>query len=321
MITVYKEINKTLEKKVVEDLNTLEVETGSWIHISEPTQEILEKISEITEIPSDLLFCALDEEESARIDVDDGNTLIVLDTPYLSDQEKGLYSSAPFIIAYNYEYYVTIERHSFELMDELFKRVKIIEPHKHVRLTLNFVYRLATLFITYLKRINLHTDELEKKIRNSTKNKEVLELMDINKSLIYFSTALNGDKGVLAKLLKSQTYNRYESDYDLMEDAQVEINQAVEMCTILRDVLTGMMDAFASIINNNMNIIMKSLTVITIVLSIPTLVASFFGMNVVDLPLANTEHGFYIIFAISFVLAIIVAIVLILVSNRNKTRK
>ncbi len=321
MIIVYKEINKTLDKKVVEDLNTLKVETGSWIHVSEPTQEILEKISEITEIPSDLLLCALDEEESARIDVDDGNTLIVLDTPYPSDQEKGLYSSAPFIIAYNYEYYVTIERHKFELMDELFKRVKIIEPHKHVRLTLNFVYRLATLFITYLKRINLHTDELEKKIRNSTKNKEVLELMDINKSLIYFSTALNGDKGVLAKLLKSQTYNRYESDYDLMEDAQVEINQAVEMCTILRDVLTGMMDAFASIINNNMNIIMKSLTVITIVLSIPTLVASFFGMNVIDLPLANSEHGFYVIFAISFVLAIIVAIVLVLVSNRNRTRK
>ena len=78
---------------------------------------------------------ALDEEESARIDVDDGNTLIVLDTPYLSDKEKGLYSSAPFIIAYNYEYYVTIERHNFELIDELFKRVKLIEPHKHVRLT------------------------------------------------------------------------------------------------------------------------------------------------------------------------------------------
>ena len=205
-------------------------------------------------------------------------------------------------------------------MDELFKRVKLIEPHNHVRLTLNIVYRLATLFITYLKRINNYTDELEKKIRNSTKNKEVLDLMDINKSLIYFSTALNGDKGVLAKLLKSKTYSRFESDYDLMEDTQVEINQAVEMCNILRDVLTGMMDAFASIINNNMNVIMKSLTVITIVISIPNIIASLFGMNLDDLPLAHSDHGFYIILVVSIILSIIGAIALILLSSRNKTK-
>lgn len=320
MITIYKEINKTLDKKVYENIDEVKLEVGSWIHVKDPTQEVLEKLSILTDIPSDLLLCALDEEESARIDVDDGNTLIVLDTPYLSDKEKGLYSSAPFIIAYNYEYYVTIERHNFELMDELFKRVKLIEPHKHVRLTLNIVYRLATLFITYLKRINNYTDELEKKIRNSTKNKEVLDLMDINKSLIYFSTALNGDKGVLAKLLKSQTYSRFESDYDLMEDTQVEINQAVEMCNILRDVLTGMMDAFASIINNNMNVIMKSLTVITIVISIPNIIASLFGMNLDDLPLAHSDYGFYIILVVSIILSIIGAIALILLSSRNKTK-
>ncbi len=320
MIIVYKEIDKTLDKKVYENIDDVKLEEGSWIHISEPTQVILEKLALITSIPSDFLLSALDEEESARIDVEDDNALIVLDTPFVTDEEKKLYSTAPFVIAYNSKYYVTIERHNFELLDELFKRVRLIEPHKHVRLTLNIIYRLATLFITYLKRINAYTDEIEKTLRNSTKNKEVIELMDINKSLIYFSTALNANKNVLAKLLKSPNYTRFESDFDLMEDAQVEINQAVEMCTILRDVLTGMMDAFASVINNNMNLIMKSLTVVTIVISIPTLVASFFGMNVDDLPLAHSDHGFYIIFGVSLALSIIVAICLILFANRKKTK-
>ncbi len=321
MISVYIEINNTLEKIEYSDINKVELSKGSWIDINEPTQEILEKIASLTNINLDFLLCALDEEESARIDKEDDSSLIVLDAPYIENYDKALFSTAPFIIAYNDDYYVTISRHKFEIMDELFKRVKNVEPHKHVRLTLNFLYRLATLFINYLKRVNFYTDELENHLKNSTKNKEVLELMDINKSLIYFSTALNADKVVLAKLLKSQNYNRYEDDYDLMEDVQVEMNQASEMCSILRDVLTGMMDAFASIINNNMNVIMKTLTVITIILSIPTLIASFFGMNFAEIPFEETHFGFYIVLIVSFLIALVIAVLLIYFTSRNKRNK
>ena len=200
----------------------------------------------------------------------------------------------------------------------MFKRVKIVEPHKHVRLTLNLVYRLATLFIIYLKKINQKTENLENSLRSSTKNKELLELMDTNKTLIYFSTALNGNKGVLTKLLRSQTYKKYESDFDLMEDTQVEMDQAIEMCSISRSVLNSMMDAFGSIINNNVNAIMKTLAVVTIVLSIPTLVASVYGMNFSYLPLSNDPNGFWIMLSVSFVVAILAAVLIILYTRRNK---
>ena len=200
----------------------------------------------------------------------------------------------------------------------MFKRVKIVEPHKHVRLTLNLVYRLATLFIIYLKKINQKTENLENSLRSSTKNKELLELMDTNKTLIYFSTALNGNKGVLKKLLSTQTYKKYESDFDLMEDTQVEMDQAIEMCSISRSVLNSMMDAFGSIINNNVNAIMKTLAVVTIVLSIPTLVASVYGMNFSYLPLSNDPNGFWIMLSVSFVVAILAAVLIILYTRRNK---
>ena len=144
--------------------------------------------------------------------------------------------------------------------------------------------------------------------------------MDTNKTLVYFSTALNADKGVLSRLLRSQTYKKFESDFDLMEDTEVEMDQAIEMCSIYRNILSGMMDAFASVINNNMNIIMKTLAAVTIVISLPTLVASIYGMNVENMPLANSENGFWIILAICVVFAIIGTVILVLLGNgrRNK---
>ena len=317
MIKIFQEEDKSLISKEYSFDDEIELESGSWIHIEDPTVDVLNKISKLTGISNTFLLSAVDEEESARIDSDDGDTLIVLDTPYI-ELDTGHFSTAPFIIAYNRSYYVTIQRHNFEIVSELFKRVKIVEPHKHVRLTLNLVYRLATLFIIYLKKINQKTENLENSLRSSTKNKELLELMDTNKTLIYFSTALNGNKGVLTKLLRSQTYKKYESDFDLMEDTQVEMNQAIEMCSISRSVLNSMMDAFGSIINNNVNAIMKTLAVVTIVLSIPTLVASVYGMNFSYLPLSNDPNGFWIMLSVSFVVAILAAVLIILYTRRNK---
>ena len=317
MIKIFQEEDKSLISKEYSFDDEIELESGSWIHIEDPTVDVLNKISKLTGISNTFLLSALDEEESARIDSDDGDTLIVLDTPYI-ELDTGHFSTAPFIIAYNRSFYVTIQRHNFEIVSELFKRVKIVEPHKHVRLTLNLVYRLATLFIIYLKKINQKTENLENSLRSSTKNKELLELMDTNKTLIYFSTALNGNKGVLTKLLRSQTYKKYESDFDLMEDTQVEMDQAIEMCSISRSVLNSMMDAFGSIINNNVNAIMKTLAVVTIVLSIPTLVASVYGMNFSYLPLSNDPNGFWIMLSVSFVVAILAAVLIILYTRRNK---
>ena len=320
MITIFKENGKEVLRNDYEDISGIEIESGSWIHISNPTADIINKVCELTSISNALLLCALDDEESARVDTDDGDTLIVLDTPLAIDESNANYTTVPFIIGYNRSYYITICKHDVPLINDLFRKVKVIEPHKHVRLTLYFVNVLASIFITFLKRINTHTENLETKLRTSTKNKELLELMDTNKTLVYFSTALNADKGVLSRLLRSQTYKKFESDFDLMEDTQVEMDQAIEMCSIYRNILSGMMDAFASIINNNMNVIMKTLTVVTIIISLPTLVASIYGMNVNDMPLAENKFGFWIVLSICIIFALIGSIVLLYIGRDKKNR-
>ena len=318
MITVYKSVEKEWIKTNYEQLDNVTIEKGSWIHIDNPTIDILKEVSKLTAINETFLLTSLDEEESARVDVDDDDTLIVLDTPYIENQEIEKYSTAPFIIAYNKNYFVTIEKHNFQLLDEVFRRVKNIETDKHVRLTLNIVYRLSTLFISYLKRINIHTEKLETSLRNATRNKELLSLMDTNKTLIYFSTAISGNKGVLAKLIRSSTYKKYEEDADLMEDTQVEMDQANEMCSISCSVVNSMMEAFGSIINNNVNGIMKTLAVITVVLSIPTLVCSIYGMNFANIPLYDNEYGFYIAIGSGLLLAIIGLFILIFIDRFKK---
>lgn len=320
MITIFKENGKEVLRNDYEDISGIEIESGSWIHISNPTADIINRVCELTSMSNELLLCALDDEESARVDTDDGDTLIVLDTPLAIDESNANYTTVPFIIGYNRSYYITICKYDVPLINDLFRKVKVIEPHKHVRLTLYFVNVLASIFITFLKRINTHTENLETKLRTSTKNKELLELMDTNKTLVYFSTALNADKGVLSRLLRSQTYKKFESDFDLMEDTQVEMDQAIEMCSIYRNILSGMMDAFASIINNNMNVIMKTLTVVTIIISLPTLVASIYGMNVNDMPLAENKFGFWIVLSICIVFALIGSIILLYIGRDKKNR-
>jgi magnesium transporter len=243
----------------------------------------------------------MDEEESARLDVDDDYTMVVLDVPVFVDD---IYETYPFVIIYNKDYYISLCKKETALLDLMIKKFKRIEPHKHVRMTLQFMYRIASQYIMSLKYLNSKRQELERAIQSSMKNKDLLSLMDLNKSFVYFSTSLNANKVVLGKVKRLEEYKKYESDFDLMEDVEVENNQAIEMCTIYRDILSGMIDANASIISNNLNTVMKVLAVITLIIEIPTLIASVFGMNVI-LPFASEQYGFYIIIAISSALAIV----------------
>jgi magnesium transporter len=279
MMEIYSKDDRSFRPLISNADSKLKIPEGSWINVVTPDPEIVNSLAEATGIDKELLLSSLDEEESARIDVSDGDTLIVLDAPYLEDEEKSIYLTAPFLIAYNKKYLVTIARHPNELVSEVLKKTKNIDPEKRSFLSLHLIYRLATLFISYLKKIDVLTKNIEKELHDSMKNRELFELMDINKILVYFSTALNADKGVFARLLRSSSFGKSESSEDLMDDTEVELNQAIEMCTIYRDILAGMMDAFASIISNNLNIVMKTFAIITIVISIPTLIASFFGMN------------------------------------------
>ena len=324
MFNLYKENYKT--KKIleteVEILNDINFpEKGSWISTSLPTRDNLAFISKKSNINYDFLLSSLDEEETARVDTEDDSVLIVLDVPYL-DETSNNYSTKPFIISYNEDYYVTVSQYNKTLIPATLFKTRGIEPQKHVRLTLNLIYQLSKEFIYVLKRIDEKTKEIEKQTRNSMKNKELFELMDISKSLVYFATALNSNKAVLQKLLRSPNYKKYEDDFDLMEDTEVELNQAIEMCNIYRGILSAMMDANASIINNNLNVVMKSLTIITIVISIPTLITSALGMNFdpENSPLYFNKYGFYIVLAFAALMSIVFALILLFYTNRKNRR-
>lgn len=294
------------------------IEKKTWLEFDDAKPETLKLISDKTNIPLDFLLSSLDEEESARIDNDDGAVLIVLDVPCMSEDGE-TYITNPFIIAYNDDYFITIDRFKTTLIQSFLTKTRSIKPAKHVRFTLNLIYQLSREFISKLRKIDIKTKEIEKRLHTATKNKEIFNMMDINKSLVYFSTALSADKAVLAKLLKSQAYKKYEEDFELMEDTEVELNQAIEMCSIYREILSGMIDSFASIISNNLNIVMKTLTVITIVISIPTLIASIYGMNV-QLPLQDNKNGFIIVITIAIFLSILCAIGLILITNKTRRK-
>lgn len=320
MINVYKEIDEKLNFSQIDGIKEdTKIEPKTWLELSTSTEQELEILSSKTSIPLHFLQSALDEEETARIDNEAGSSLIVLDVPVVNKDDVNVYISKPFIIAYNDNFYVTVNQFNDTLVPSLFAAHKKIEPQKQVRLTLNLIYELSREFILHLKRIDAQTKDIENRLHTSMKNKELFELMDLNKTLVYFATALNANKAVLKRLLNSPRYKKYDADFDLMEDTEVELDQAIEMCSIYREILAGMMDANASIISNNLNIVMKTLAVITIVISIPTLIASFFGMNFQDPahPLVQSPE-FWTVIAVSVILALIGAILLFFITKKNK---
>lgn len=317
MIQLFKEVNNALQVQDVsgEDFKG-KIEPNMWIHMVSPTVNDVKMVCEATKLNEAMLLGALDVEEAAHLDIDDDDTLITLDVPLKQDE---LYETLPFAMMYNNNFFVTLCTQEADVVKNVIAKVKKVEPHKHVRLSLQIMYRIATMYITSLKVIDKETKEVESILHNSMRNQELFDLMSINKALVYLSTSLNSNKVVFGKVKRLSEYKRYEDDFDLMEDVEVENNQAIEMCTIYRDILSGTMDAYASIISNNLNIVMKVLAVVTLVLSIPTLIASLFGMNVA-VPLANNKAGFYIIMGISIVLSIIGSIVLFKYTNKTSKK-
>jgi magnesium transporter len=175
---------------------------------------------------------------------------------------------------------------------------------------LQILYRNASLYLQYLRVINKLSDKIEQKLHGSTENRELIELLELEKSLVYFTTSLRSNEVVLEKLLKTERVKKYPEDEDLLEDVIVENRQAIEMANIYSGILSGMMDAFASVISNNLNIVMKFLAVMTIVLSVPTIIFAAYGMNLAPegMPLSGSPYGFLAVVLFSLVVSIAAAI-------------
>lgn len=284
---------------------------GCWIQMTNPTSSELEEISERYQIDIDALKAPLDEEERSRLELEDEYTLILVDIPTLEERnEKDWFVTIPMGIITTNEVIITICLQETNVLNAFADgRVRDFSTMFKTRFILQMLYKNASLFLQYLRIIDKKSEVIEKKLHSSQKNEELIELLELEKSLVYFTTSLRGNELVLEKLMKSEKVKKFEEDQELLEDVIVENKQAIEMANIYSGILSGTMDAFASVISNNQNLAMKTLAIVTIIMSIPTIVASFYGMNVnvAGMPFANSPFGFAIVVGISFLLSSAVA--------------
>lgn len=287
-------------------------EKDCWISLVKPTEEELNETAQRYGIDVDDLRAALDEEERSRIDAEDGYTLILVDIPSIENRNgRDWYVTEPLGIVLTKEAIITVCLEDSPILSAMkLKRSREFHTHMKTRFVLQILYRNATLYLQYLRVIDKKSEEVERKLHDSTQNRELIELLELEKSLVYFTTSLRANEVVLEKLMKLDNVKKYPEDTDLLEDVIVENRQAIEMANIYSGILSGMMDAFASVISNNLNIVMKFLAVVTIVLSVPTMIFSAYGMNVNmnGMPFANQPYGFALILLISILLSVIVAI-------------
>lgn len=300
MIAIY----KTVEDDLVE---MDRIEEGCWVSLTHPSTEELNLLQEETGIDINDLRAPLDDEERSRIELEDGYNMILVDIPSLDEKDR--YVTIPLGIYMTKEIIVTICLEESPVLKAFAnRRVREFYTFKKTRFVFQILYRNATSYLRYLRIIDRKSDQIEEKMHVSQKNTEILELLELEKSLLYFTTSLRSNEVVLEKLLKTEKVRKYPEDEDLLEDVIIENKQAIEMANIYSGILTGMLDAFASVISNNLNIVMKFLATVTIVLSIPTMIASFFGMNFDNIPLGHARYGFEIMIILAFVVAGVVAI-------------
>lgn len=304
MIDIYRTTEGSLQRMT-------EITEGCWIAMTTPSATELLEIAEATGIDIDHLRAPLDEEERARIEVEDNYTLILVDIPALEKRnDKDRYVTIPLGIIVAKEYIITVCLEETPVLKCFIDgRVRDFYTFKKTRFILQILYRNASTFLQNLRSIDRKSEEIERKLHISTQNRELIELLELEKSLVYYTTSLRSNEVVFEKMLKQENIKHYPEDEDLLEDLIIENKQAIEMANIYSGILSGTMDAFASIISNNQNIVMKFLAAVTIVLSIPTMIASFYGMNFSDIPGKENPYGFYIIACISLVVAAIIVLV------------
>ena len=299
MITIYKTTEAGLRE-------ISEVTDGCWVRVTNPTPEEIAQILALS-VPQDFIMYALDLDERSRVEKSNGDTLIVIKVPlYQGETEDIPYSTIPLGITLAKNMVVTVSKLDCDLLrDAVAGRIRGLSTTKRNRFILHLFHSTANRYLNYLREIDRKVDALEDKLQRSTRNQEVLELLKYQKSLTYFTTALKSNELMMERLQRSQLFLMYPEDLDLLEDVLTENQQAIEMVNIAGAILSQMMDAFASIISNNLNIVMKFLASITIVLSLPTLIASLFGMNV-QLPLEHNPLAFLFILGISLLVSVAV---------------
>ncbi len=280
-----------------------------WIHLEAPSKEELAGVALFASIPEPFLNSALDDDEAAHIDSDGDIKLTVIDIPSFNELTDGSVSTVPLILIQSKRHLVSVCGTSSSVLDGFFtNKVKNIDAKRPAKTIYQIIYHTASRFLYYLRQIDKASDKIQRGLSKSMQNKEILQLLELQKSLVFFSASLTANNAVAQKIINNYAKDAPSDEKDILDDILIEYNQALEMCLVYREIINTSMDTFASVVNNNQNRIMKFLTAITIILTIPMILAGFWGMNT-DVPFSGALWGFYIIVGISILLTVITWII------------
>lgn len=302
MLSIYRTDESIINKMAI-------FEDGVWVRLVDPTSTELVQVAEQYDIEVDDLATALDEEESSRISLEDGYTLILVDIPSPEVRhEKKMYTTIPMGIVLKQNAIITVCREESPVVDYFIRnKQKDFSTKKKMRFIYQLLLRSASLYQAYLRGIDKKRVEIEERAGKDTKDSDIIDLHELESTLVYFATSLRSNSIVLERLRRYKRIEQYPEDMELLEDAMVEYQQAIEMTVIYRDIVDGTRELLSSVMDNKLNNVMKYLTSITLVMAIPTIISGIYGMNVAEewMPFAKVPHGFEIICGIIIVICII----------------
>ena len=279
MLAIYRTVDNLLHR-------VDEAEKGDWINLTNPTEAEILATADETGIYEEFLRYPLDDEELPRVESEDDQIMIIINVPVICEAEV-VYETMPLGIILNDDYIVTVCLEDMALPQYISNhRVKGLATFKKTRFIFQLLQLETNLYLKYLRDINRRHENIERQLHRTLKNQELMQLLNLEKSLVYFTTSLRSNDKVMEKLMRTKALRMYEEDRDLLDDVMIENKQAIEMADIYSNISSSTMDAFASIISNNLNIVMKFLAGITIILSVPTMITGFFGMNL-PIPFAD----------------------------------
>ena len=296
MLTIWKQKHQFVEID--------EFERNCWINVTNPTPEEIDRLIKVFRVPDDFLYDILDVDERSRTEAEGRWFMIIMRIPVFRTDNGIPYITVPLGILVSPHSIITICLYENDVIRGILYPVKVkaINLENKVNFVLELFNRSSIQYLKYLKDINIRTNHIEKDLEKSTKNKELQNLLKMEKCLLFFITSLKSNEILLQKLQRSRFASSPDLDEDLLADVFIETKQAIEMSQIYSDIQAGLMDAFASVISNNLNVVMKTLTAITIILMIPTLVASFFGMNIRN-HMEDWNYGFFVVIGISIAIS------------------
>ncbi len=305
MIQSYKVVDQRFIPAVTQD-------EAFWIHLESPSPEEVQKVINKFDLPEDFITDLQDADENSRLEWEDNAMLIILRVPlyYKHRSASVSFATAPLGIIATHDKLITVSFFDNEVLTQYLDGKHRSFPITQQSFLLNINLRTAIYYLKFLKEINRRTTQIENELHQSMKNKELIRLLRMEKSLVFFNTALKSNEIILERLQRSRWLHNDPEAEDMIDDVIIENKQAIEMANIYSSILSGMMDAFASMISNNLNVVMKFLTSVTIILALPTLIASIYGMNV-HLPFQESPYAFAIVMGISIVLSILMVLVFI----------